>query len=155
MPERRGYKVGDVTYKVHLDGYNQLPYLTGQEPKSPRHEFFYFSDDGDLLNMRYENWKFVFAEQRREGTLAIWGEPFTHLRGMKLLDLRADPYERADITSNTYYDWAIDHLFLGIPAQIYVTKFIETFKDYPPRQKPASFTIDQALQKLQQAASGQ
>ena len=150
----KGYTVGDMTYKVHLDGYNLLPYLTGQEPKSPRREFFYFSDDGDLLDLRYENWKFVFAEQRMPGTMAVWNEPFTHLRMAKLFDLRADPYERADITSNTYYDWALTTCFSCIPAQTYVVKFIETFKEFPPRQKPASFGIDQALEKLQQAAGG-
>jgi arylsulfatase len=150
----KGYKVGGRTYKVHLDGYNVLPYLTGQEPKSPRREFLYFSDDGDLLALRYENWKFVFAEQRMKGTLAIWTEPFTHLRGGKMFDLRADPYERADITSNTYYDWMIDHLYLVVPSQVYVVQFIETFKQYPPRQKPASFGIDQALETLQAGAGG-
>ncbi len=150
----KGFTAGDTTYKVHLDGYNLLPYLTGQEPKSPRHEFLYFSDDGDLLGLRYENWKFVFAEQRCPGTLAIWAEPFTHLRGGKMFDLRADPYERADITSNTYYDWVVDHLFLVVPSQFYVTRFIESFREFPPRQKPASFGIDQALETLQNSAAG-
>jgi arylsulfatase len=150
----KGYTVGGMTYKVHLDGYNILPYLTGQEPKSPRREFFYFSDDADLLGLRYENWKFVFAEQRTPGTLAVWGDPFTRLRGIKMFDLRADPYERADITSNTYGDWQLDHLFLAVPSQAYVVKFIETFKEFPPRQKPASFGIDEALEKLQQGAAG-
>ena len=111
----KGYTVGGMTYKVHLDGYNLLPYLTGQEPKSPRREFFYFSDDCDLLALRYENWKFVFAEQRMPGTLAVWSEPFTRLRGGKMFDLRADPYERADITSNTYYDWQLDHAVSHCP----------------------------------------
>jgi arylsulfatase len=150
----KGYKAGGMTYKVHLDGYNMLPYLTGKEPKSPRREFLYFSDDGDLLALRYENWKFVFAEQRMKGTLAIWTEPFTHLRGGKMFDLRADPYERADVTSNTYYEWVIDHLFLIVPSQTYIVKFIETFKEFPPRQKPASFGIDQALETLQKTAGG-
>ena len=150
----KGYTAGDATFKVHLDGYNILPWLTGQEPQSPRREFLYFSDDGDLLGLRYENWKFVFTEQRCQGTLAIWTEPFTHLRGGKMFDLRADPYERADITSNTYYDWVVDHLFLVVPSQVYVTKFIETFKEFPPRQKPASFGIDQALETLQNSAAG-
>ena len=149
-----GYSVGDKTFKVHLDGYNLLPYLTGKDAKSPRREFFYFSDDGDLLGLRYENWKFVFAEQRVPGTLAVWGEPFVHLRGIKMFDLRADPYERADITSNTYNDWQVDHLFLAVPSQVYVVKFIETFKEFPPRQKPASFSIDQSLEALQRAAAG-
>ena len=150
----KGYAVGDTTYKVHLDGYNILPYLTGQEAKSPRREFLYFSDDCDLVGLRYENYKFVFMEQRAPGTLATWIEPFTRLRGGKMFDLRADPYERADITSNTYYDWTIDHLFLVVPSQVYITKFIETFKEFPPRQKPASFGIDQALETLQQTAGG-
>lgn len=150
----KGYTVGDMTYKVHLDGYNILPYLTGQEPKSPRREFIYFSDDCDLLALRYENWKFVFMEQREPGTLAVWGVPFTRLRGGKMFDLRADPYERADITSNTYYDWTIDHLFLVVPSQAYIVNFIKTFKEFPPRQKPASFGIDQALEALQNTAGG-
>ncbi len=150
----KGYATGGMTYKVHLDGYNLLPYLTGQEPQSPRREFFYFSDDCDLLALRYENWKFVFMEQRWPGTLQVWAEPFTRLRSGKMFDLRADPYERADITSNTYYDWTMDHLFLVVPSQAYVVKFIETFKEFPPRQKPASFGIDQALETLQQSAAG-
>jgi len=150
----KGHTVGGTTYKVHLDGYNILPYLTGQEPKSPRREFIYFSDDCDLLALRYENWKFVFEEQRAAGTLAVWTEPFTRLRGGKMFDLRADPYERADITSNTYYDWSIDHLFLVVPSQVYIVKFIETFKEFPPRQKPASFGIEQSLEILQSTAGG-
>ena len=150
----KGYTVGGTTYKVHLDGYNLLPYLTGQQPKSPRREFIYFSDDCDLLALRYENWKFVFAEQRMPGTMGVWAEPFTRLRMGKVFDLRADPYERADITSNTYYDWMFDHAFLVVPSQTYIVKFIETFKEFPPRQKPASFGIDQALETLQKTAGG-
>ena len=99
-----GYQAGKETYKVHLDGYNLLPYLTGEEKKGPRKEFFYFSDDGDLTGLRYDNWKFVFAEQRAPGTLQVWAEPFTHLRVPLIYNLRLDPYERANITSNTYYD---------------------------------------------------
>ncbi len=150
----KGYTVGNMTYKVHLDGYNLLQYLTGQEPKSPRREFFYFSDEGELLNLRYENWKFVFAEQRTTGTLAVWMDPFTRLRMGKLFNLRADPYERADITSNTYYDWYMDHLFLIIPAGAGVQQFLETFKEYPPRQKPEGLDIDQILKKMQRSAAG-
>ena len=101
----KGHEAAGKTFKVHLDGYNQLPYLTGQVAKSPRRGFFYFNDDGDLVALRYENWKIVFMEQRAPGTLRVWAEPFTPLRVPKLFDLRADPYERADITSNTYYDW--------------------------------------------------
>jgi len=149
----KGYPVGGTTYKVHLDGYNILAYLTGREPRSPRREFFYFSDDCDLLGLRYENYKFVFMEQRCPGTLQVWGEPFTKLRGGKMFDLRADPYERADITSNTYHDWGMDHLFLIVPAQAYVMEFVETFKEFPPRQKPASFGIDEALEVLRKTAA--
>lgn len=144
----KGYKIGPTTYKVHLDGYNQLPYFTGQINQSPRQEFFYFSDDGDLTGLRYDNWKAVFAEQRATGTLAIWGEPFVHTRIPKLFNLRADPYERADITSNTYWDWYLNHVYLLVPMQQYVAQFMATFKEFPPSQKPASFTIDQVLESL-------
>ena len=114
---KEGYSAGDKTFKIHLDGYNLLPYLTGQEKKSPRVEYFYFSDDGDLTGLRYDNWKLVFMEQRATGTLRIWAEPFVPLRVPKLYNLRTDPYERADITSNTYYDWFLDHVYLLMPAQ--------------------------------------
>ena len=144
----KGYQAGDMTYKVHLDGYNFLPYLTGKEPKSRRAEFFYFSDDGDLTGLRYDNWKIVFAQQRTPGTMALWGEPFVNTRIPWLFNLRTDPYERASITSNTYWDWYMDHVFLLLPAQGYVGKFLETFKEFP-RQKAASFTIDQVLEMLQ------
>jgi arylsulfatase len=147
----KGDKPGNATYKAHLDGYNFLPFFTGQEKKGPRQDFFYFSDDGDLTGLRFDNWKFVFAEQRAPGTLQVWAEPFVRLRIPKLFNLRSDPYERADVTSNTYWDWYLDHAFLLVPAQQYVGKFLATFKDYPPRQKAASFTIDQALESLQKS----
>src|SRR5213078_4001950 len=115
--------------------YNQLAYLTGQEPRGARREFFYFNDDGDLVALRYENWKVVFMEQRAQGTLQVWAEPFTVLRLPKLFDLRADPYERADITSNTYYDWMISQPYLILAAQTVTADFFNTFKDYPPRQR--------------------
>ena len=145
----KGYKAGKKTYKVHLDGYNQLPYLTGQVPKSPREEFFYFSDDGDLTGLRYDNWKVVFAQQREPGTLALWGEPFVKTRIPWLYNLRTDPYEKASITSNTYWDWYINHVFLLTPAQKHVGAYLSTFKEFPPRQKAASFSIDQVLEQLQ------
>ena len=148
----KGHQAGSKTFKVHLDGYNQLPYLTGQQPNSARTEFIYFNDDGDLVALRYGNWKIVFEEQRATGTLRIWAEPFTKLRVPKLFNLRSDPYERADITSNTYYDWLIDHIPLILASQAIVTQFLETFKEFPPRQKAASFTIDHALAKMNEAA---
>ncbi len=97
-----GYKAGDKTFKVHIDGYNFLPYFTGRRKKGPRQGVIYFSDDGDLVGLRYDNWKFVFAEQRVQGTVQIWAEPFVFLRVPKMFNLRTDPFERADITSNTY-----------------------------------------------------
>jgi len=145
-----GYKAGDMTYKVHLDGYNFLPYLTGQDAKSPRSEFFYFSDDGDLMNLRYDNWKLQFAVQPAPGTLAVWQTEFEHPRIPYIYNLRTDPFERATITSNTYYDWELDHAFMMLPAQALVGQFLATFKDYPPRQKAASFTIQQILEKMSQ-----
>jgi arylsulfatase len=151
---KEGYSAGDKTFKIHLDGYNLLPYLTGQEKKSPRLEYFYFSDDGDLTGLRYDNWKLVFMEQRATGTLRIWAEPFVPLRVPKLYNLRTDPYERADITSNTYYDWFLDHVYLLMPAQSAVGAFLQTFKEFPPRQKAASFSIDQVMEKLTEPAHG-
>ena len=148
----RGYQAGSKTYKVHLDGYNQLPYLTGQQERGARKEFVYFNDDGDLVALRYENWKSVFEEQRAPGTMRIWAEPFTKLRVPKLFDLRSDPYERADITSNTYYDW-----FLGdgsgpfIASQAVVGPFLATFKEFPPSQRPSSFSIDQLIEKMRRS----
>ena len=149
----KGFKAGGTTYKVHLDGYNFVPCLSGQQQKCPRDDFFYFSDDGDLTGLRYDNWKFVFAEQRASGTLQVWAEPFVRLRLPKIFNLRSDPYERADVTSNTYYDWLMDHAFMLVPAQQYVAKFLATFKDYPPRMKAASFSIDQVLETMKQGAA--
>jgi arylsulfatase A-like enzyme len=144
----KGWQVGGLTYKNHLDGYNQLAFLTGQEEKSARKEFFYFNDDAQLVAVRYENWKQVFCEQKTPGTLDIWAEPFTCRRLPKLYNLRLDPYERADITSNTYYDWTIQRAFLVVPAQALVQQFVATFKEFPPRQKPSSFSVDQVMEQL-------
>lgn len=146
----KGSKVGDMTYKVHLDGFNLVPYLTGQVDKSPRESFFYINDDQQLTALRYDNWKLVFMEQRAPGTLLVWANPFTPLRVPKIFNLRTDPYERADITSNTYYDWLLDHAFQLVPAQAYVGQFLMTFKDYPQRQKAASFNLDDVMRKLQE-----
>ncbi|MGD8422943.1 MAG: arylsulfatase, partial [Methyloceanibacter sp.] len=115
---------------------------------SPRKEIFYFSDDGDMTALRYEDWKMIFMEQKSPGTFRVWMEPFVPLRVPLIFNLRRDPYERASITSNTYYDWLIDRAFLLVPAQAYVGNFLETFQEYPPRQKPASFSLDQVMEKL-------
>ena len=147
----KGYKVGDMTYKVHLDGYNLVPYLTGQAAKSPREWFLYINDDQQLTGLRYDNWKIVFLEQRAPGTFRVWAEPFVGLRVPKVFNLRTDPYERADITSNTYYDWLLDHVFLFVPAQDFVGQFLLTFKDYPQRQKAATFNLDEVLARLKES----
>ena len=149
---KAGHRAGDKEFKVHIDGYNFLPYFTGEE-KAPRPGFIYFSDDGDLVALRYDNWKIVFAEQRVQGTVAIWMEPFVFLRFPKIFNLRTDPFERADITSNTYYDWLIDRAYISYAAQFIVRQFLETFKEFPPRMKPASFSIDQVLEKMEQGLS--
>ena len=148
--KKGGVSAIERTYKVHLDGYNFLPYLTGQEEKGPRHEIFYFSDDGDLTALRYDAWKLVFMEQRATGTLKLWANPFTPLRIPLIFNLRRDHYERAQLTSNTYYDWVIDRVFLLVPAQAYAGKFLETFKEFPPRQKPASFSLERVMDTLSQ-----
>lgn len=147
-----GYQIGGETYKVHLDGYSQLAYLTGQQPNSARKEFVYFNDDGDLVAARIENWKVVFEEQRATGTMRIWAEPFTKLRVPKFFNLRSDPYERADITSNTYYDWLMsDAAGVLIAGPAIVGQFLATFKEFPPSQRPSSFSIDQLQEKMQRS----
>jgi len=147
----KGNKLDGKKYKVHLDGYNFLPFLTGKEKKGRRNEIFYFSDDGDLTALRYNDWKLIFMEQRVEATLQAWAEPFVPLRVPLMFNLRRDPYERAQLTSNTYYDWLIDRAYLMVPAQTYVGKFLSTFRMYPPRQKAASFSLDQVMEQLQSA----
>ncbi len=153
-------KKGDVeaigrSYKVHLDGYNILPLLTGKTQESPRKEIFYFSDDGDLTALRYEDWKLVFMEQQSPGTFRVWMEPFVPLRVPLIFNLRRDPYERASITSNTYFDWLLDRAYLLVPAQAYVGRFLETFQEFPPRQKAASFSLDQVMEKMRTPAGAQ
>ena len=143
----RGERAGSKRFKVHLDGYNQLDMLLGNGP-SQRDELFYFSDDGDLTALRWRDWKMVFMEQRVQGTLQVWAEPFVTLRIPKIFNLRRDPYERADITSNTYWDWMIDHAYALYGAQAIVGRFLQTFQEYPPRQKAASFTVDQVFEEL-------
>jgi arylsulfatase A-like enzyme len=148
----KGHKAGTKNFKVHLDGYNLLPALKGEAKEWPRKEFFYFSDDGDLMALRYYRWKFVFAEQRAKGA-DVWAEPLVVPRIPRLIDLRTDPFERAG-ESIYYKDWLFRHAFVFVPAQIGVAKFLETFKEFPPRQRPASFTIDQVLEKMMRGPGG-
>jgi arylsulfatase A-like enzyme len=149
---KKGYKAIGRTYKNHIDGFNLLPYLTGEVKESPRNFYFYFSDDGDMLGIRFDNWKLVFLEQRSKGTLEVWAEPFIRLRLPKIFNLRTDPYEFADITSNTYWDWVIHNAYFIYLAQFAAGKFAETFKEFPAVQKPNTFTVDDALAKMSEAA---
>ncbi|MEJ8855110.1 arylsulfatase [Variovorax robiniae] len=151
--KKGGHAAAGKKFKLHLDGYNLLPFLTTEGVKSPRQGFMYFDDDSNLVAVRMNNWKFVFLEQRTEGTLKIWMDPFTVLRTPKCFNLRTDPLERADITSNTYYDWFMSKGYRMFAAQAIVGEFMATFKEFPPRQKAASFTVEQAHDKLASAGS--
>jgi arylsulfatase len=143
----KGMKVGNKTFKVHLDGYDLTDALAGRAP-SPRREFFYFNDDGSLVALRYNQWKIVFAEQREHG-FEVWREPFVPLRLPKLFNLRTDPFETADHEGMDYERWAVEHLFVLVPAQQYVAQFLGTFRDFPPSQKPGSFSLDKVMESLQ------
>jgi arylsulfatase len=149
----KGHKAGDKTFKVHLDGYNFLPLLTGKENKGPRDEIFYFTDDGQLSALRFKDWKMMFSEQRGHG-FDVWQEPFVTLRFPKLMNLRRDPFERAEHEAIDYGHWRAERMFMLAPAADYVGKFIATFKEFPPRQKPGSFNLDSVLETLQTPASG-
>jgi len=148
----KGMNVGDKTYKVHLDGYNLTDALAGKSP-SPRKEFFYFNDDGSLVGLRYNQWKVVFAEQRAH-SLDVWQDPFVPLRFPKLFNLRSDPFEEADHESIDYPRWRVEHAFVLVPAQEYVGQFLATFKEFPPSQKPGSFSLDTVMENLSNGASG-
>ena len=148
----KGMRVGNKTFKVHLDGYNITDALAGKGP-SPRHEFFYFNDDGSLVGLRYDQWKIVFAEQRAHG-LNVWEEPFVTLRVPKIFNLRSDPFETADHEGMDYDRWRMEHTFLLVPAQRYVGQFLATFKEFPQRQKVGSFSLDQVLESLKNAPKG-
>ena len=148
---KNGYKAIGRTYKNHIDGFNLLPFLTGEVVESPRNVYFYFSDDGDLIGIRFDNWKLVFMEQRSKGTLQVWAEPFIRLRLPKIFNLRTDPYEFADTTSNSYWDWVIHNAYFIYLAQYAPGKFAETFREFPAIQKPNTFTIDDALAKMSEA----
>ena len=145
----KGHRANGRKYKNHLDGYNFLPYLTGAEEKGPRKEFFYFSDEGDLMALRYNNWKLHFMVQDQTGTLEIWQREFRGLRMPYIFNLRTDPFEQATVTSNTYWDWYIDHAYLMYPLGNVVGEYLATFKEFPPRMKAGSWDMGKALEKLQ------
>jgi len=147
---KAGTAVGSKTCKVHLDGYNFVPYLTGQTDKGPRKEFFYWSDDGDLVGLRYGPWKCVFMEQRAEG-FDVWSNPWETLRVPKIFNLHRDPFEKAQHESEYYNDWWVNRIYLLVPAQAFVGKFLKTFMEFPRRQEPASFNLEQVMKKLESA----
>jgi arylsulfatase len=144
----KGYKVGDKTFKVHIDGYDMVPYITGQVEKSPRSSFFYMSDDGDVMAVRLGDYKLVLAQQTAH-QMRVWMQPLEKLRVPLMFNLRRDPFERANENSNTYYDWMVDHVFLVYEMQALVASEIEDFKKYPPRQKPASFNLDAVMRQVE------
>jgi arylsulfatase A-like enzyme len=148
-----GMKVGNRTYKVHLDGYDLGPALAGKASTWPRDEMLYWSDDGDMMALRFKNWKAVFAEQTAEG-FEVWRRPLEKLRLPLILNLRSDPFERAPIDSIYYDDWMLRRAYLLVPAQAYIARWIESLKEFPPRQKPASFSIEQVMEKLQSSHGG-
>jgi arylsulfatase A-like enzyme len=145
----KGRRVNGRSVKVHLDGYNFLPYFLGEEEQGPRKEFFYFTDDGSVAALRYNNWKINFMEQRGHGK-EVWSEPFVTLRLPSYTNLRMDPFERAQHESMLYDKWSFDRLFVLVPAQAIVGNFLKTFVEFPPRQKPGSFSLDRVLEELQE-----
>jgi arylsulfatase len=149
----KGYAAGGTTYKVHLDGYDLAPYFRGEAKEDPRKEFLYWNDDGKLVALRYNRWKLVFSEQRGHN-FGVWEEPFVDLRVPALYDLRSDPFERGNRESIGYATWRIERLYLLVPAQALVAGWLASFKEFPPRQKPASFNLDQVMQKIQEGSTG-
>ena len=142
----KGYDAAGKTFKVHLDGYDQRDMLGGKGP-DPRREFFYWTDDGNFAGLRYDQYKAVFMEQPAHG-LEVWMQPFVPLRAPKLFNLRSDPFERAEHEAGDYVKWFVEHIFVLVPAQAIVGQFLATFQEFPPRQKPGSFSVDQALEKM-------
>jgi arylsulfatase len=150
---KQGYNAIGRNYKNYIDGYNQLDYLTGKAKESPRHEFFYVNDDGQVVAVRYDDWKAVFLENRGEA-FGVWREPFTELRVPLLFNLRRDPFEKAQHNSNTYNDWFLDRPYIIVPMQQIAGKFLMTFKDYPPSQTPGSFNLEKIQKQIEGMANG-
>jgi arylsulfatase len=147
---KKGYQSGNKTFKVHIDGYNLLPLIKGEVKENPRKAFLYWSDDGDLMALRVEQWKIEFMQQRAHG-FDVWREPLVPTRAPNIYNLRSDPFERATEDATMFYGkWMADRAFLLVPAQAIVGEFLKTFEEFPPRQKPASFSINDALEKAQQ-----
>jgi arylsulfatase len=149
---KKGRKVGDMTYKVHLDGYNLLPALKG-EGEWPRKEFIYWTDDGSVAALRYDQWKITFLRQNAHG-LHVWIEPFEELRAPLLGNLRTDPFERAEYEGYGYNQWFAEHMFLFAPAGAYVGQWLQSFREFPPRQKPGSFNLDRVMEAVTKPQGG-
>ena len=150
----KGHKVGKRTYRVHIDGYNMMPYFQGKVKEPPRKEFLYWSDGGQLTGLRYNNWKLVYMEQRKHG-FQVWLEPFVSLRTPKLFNLRTDPFERADHEAIGYPQWMFERMYLFVPAQKYAANWLATFREYPPRQRPETWNLDDVMKQMQPKAQGQ
>jgi arylsulfatase A-like enzyme len=148
-----GHDAGDKHFKVKIDGYNTLPYLTGESDESPREWFFYTSDDGLITGIRYGDWKAVFYEQRAK-RMQLWAEPFVALRMPKIFNLRRDPFERADENANSYWDWFLEHVFVIYPMQALAAEQLQSFIEFPARQKPAAFNLDSILAAMEDATGG-
>jgi arylsulfatase A-like enzyme len=147
---KQGYKAGNKTFKVYIDGFNLIPHWKGEVKENPRPGFLYWSDDGDLMAIRYGNWKVHFAIQRAEG-LGAWQEPFVELRFPMLVNLRTDPFENADVSATLFYDkWRADRVFMLAPAGALVGQYMQTMMEFPPRQSPDSFTVGDVMAKLRQ-----
>jgi len=150
---RKGVKLDGRKYRNYIDGYNLIPYLSGKTKSSPRHEFWYVNDDGQVVAARYDDWKIVFLENRGQ-QFGVWMEPFVELRVPAIFNLRRDPFEKAQHNSNTYYDWLLDHAFVIVPIQALATKFLKTMEEYPPSQKPGSFNLSKIEKQLNYATGG-
>jgi arylsulfatase len=150
---KQGHAVKDKCFKVHIDGFNILPYLTGETDKDPRNYFFYVSDDGDLTAIRVGDWKVVYYEQRAK-TMQLWAEPFVELRMPKIFNLRRDPFERADENSNAYWNWVLKHVFIFYGALVPLKQNLESLEEFPPRQKPGSFNLDRVIEMTMKAIHG-
>jgi arylsulfatase A-like enzyme len=148
-----GVELNGRRYRNHIDGYNQLDYLKGKSKESPRKEFMYVNDDGQIVAMRYEAWKAVFLENRGEA-FGVWREPFVELRVPLLFNLRRDPFERAQHNSNTYNDWFLDRVFVLAPMQQLAAKFLLSMKDYPPSQTAGSFNLEKVQKQIEASISG-
>lgn len=146
----KGTTINGRTYRNYIDGYNQLDYLTGKVKESPRNEFWYVNDDGQVVAARYDDWKVVFLENRGEA-FGVWREPFTELRVPLLFHLRRDPFEKAQHNSNTYNDWFLERPFVIVPIQALAAKFLQTMQDYPPSQSPGSFNLSKIEETLRNA----